>query len=219
MTAGFIDSDAYTNVRLQAAPKLDGSLFGQVLKLDLSTYQVQEFASGLRSPAGIVIVDSSKGDELYVTEHGPKGGDELNFITKGSDYGWPKVSLGLPYVVHDGTDSGTLYGTHLGYVPPIFSWTPSIAPSAIIQLSRGLDRFNSWHEGDLLLGTLKNQSLMRIRLTSPETVSSVEEMKIGFRIRDLEQVGDVLVLSSDDGRVATIQKKSKIIGDGPYPPS
>lgn len=217
MTAGFIDSDAYTNVKLQTAPDLDGSLFGQVLKIDLATYRVQEFASGLRSPAGIVTVDSPEGDALYVTEHGPKGGDELNFISTGSDYGWPKVSLGLPYVGDDGTGAGTRYGTHQGFAPPMFSWTPSIAPSAIIELTGSLDGYGSWQKGDLVFGTLKNQSLVRIKIANQQTVTTVEEMKIGFRIRDLEQVGDVVVLGSDDGRIATIQKKSKIIGDGPYP--
>jgi glucose/arabinose dehydrogenase len=217
MTAGFIDSDAYTNVKLQTAPELDGSLFGQVIKIDLATFRVQEFASGLRSPAGIVTVDLPEGDVLYVTEHGPKGGDELNFISKGSDYGWPKVSLGLPYVGNDVTGADTRYGTHQGFAPPMFSWTPSIAPSAIIELSESLDGYGSWQKGDLVFGTLKNQSLVRIKISNQQTVTTVEEMKIGFRIRDLEQVGDVVVLGSDDGRIATIKKKSKLIGDGPYP--
>ena len=133
------------------------------------------------------------GGTLFSTEHGPAGGDELNLITEGSNYGWPIVTLGTDYGSY-GWRGSKFVGEHTGYQAPIFAWVPSIAVSNLIQVE-GFDK--RW-DGDLLVASLKAQSLFRLRLEKQAVLYS-EPIWIGQRLRDIAQLQNgTIVLWTDD---------------------
>jgi aldose sugar dehydrogenase len=130
------------------------SSFGKIFEIDLDTENSRVVSLGHRNPQGLTV--TSRG-ALFSTEHGPKGGDELNLITEGSNYGWPNVSLGTEYKGYD-LENHAPVGEHTGYQAPVFAWVPSIGPSNLIEV-RGFDR--RW-DGDLLVASLKANSLFRL---------------------------------------------------------
>ncbi|HWV09023.1 MAG TPA: PQQ-dependent sugar dehydrogenase [Pseudomonas sp.] len=113
------------------------------------------YSLGHRNVQGIAY--DAQNQRLYSHEHGPRGGDELNLIEPGNNYGWPLVSFGVDY-----TGAHVTPYTELpGYVPPLLHWAPSVAPSSLM-LYRG-QRFPQW-DGDLFASTLAEKSVRRIRL-------------------------------------------------------
>ncbi len=113
------------------------------------------YSLGHRNVQGIVYDRQRK--RLYSHEHGPKGGDELNLLQAGGNYGWPLTSFGVDY-----TGAMVTPFTELpGYLAPELHWTPSVAPSGLA-LYTG-DRFPHW-KGDLFVSTLAEKSVRRVRL-------------------------------------------------------
>ena len=167
--------------------------YGKVIEIDLATGQHRQIARGLRNMQGIAI--DAEG-QLWTVEHGLRGGDELNLIREGRDYGWPRESLGTLY--NKLPIPGALsYGRHDTFEPPVHAFLPSVATSSL-ELLQG---FNSAWDGDLLMGTLKDQSLYRIRVTDGRVVFA-ERIPIGERIRAARQIdGDRLVLYTDDNEL------------------
>ena len=106
------------------------STLGKIVEISISTQKVRIISMGHRNPQGLVW---TKTGELLSTEQGPAGGDELNFITQGSNYGWPNVTLGTDYGAY-GWKEDALVGKHTGFKPPLFAWVPSIAVSNLIQV-------------------------------------------------------------------------------------
>lgn len=134
--------------------------------------------------------------ELWAHEHGPQGGDELNRVLPGRNYGWPVITFGREYVV--GTRIGE--GTERADVePPIKQWTPSIAPSGMAFYTG--DVFPQW-KGNVFVGALKFQLLARLVLEDGKVVHE-ERLDIGRRIRDVRQGpdGHLWLLDESDGRV------------------
>lgn len=159
---------------------------GKILLLDPDTGATEIFARGVRNPQGL-LRDSEGG--VWETEHGPQGGDELNLIERGYNYGWPEVTLGVNY----GTTPWPFnpkQGRHAGYPMPRFAWIPSIGVSNLVQA--GGEQFPLW-QGDLLVSSLIGMSLFRLRLHEGHVIY-VEDIDIGERIRD------AIVLH--DGRIA-----------------
>ncbi|WP_047396150.1 PQQ-dependent sugar dehydrogenase [Chitinibacter sp. ZOR0017] len=137
--------------------------------------------------------------ELWATEHGPQGGDELNIIRAGRNYGWPVITYGRNYGL--GTAIGE--GTHKsGMTQPQYQWTPSIAPSGLA-FYQG-NAFPGWR-GNLLLGALKYQMLVRLELDGERVVHEERLLKDQFgRIRDVRVGPDGLVYlltDEDDGKL------------------
>src|SRR5262249_9730824 len=150
---------------------------------------------GHRNPQGLVV---SKTGELFSTEHGPSGGDELNLISEGANYGWPNVTLGTEYNAYNWKEG--LQGRHTGYQLPIFGWVPSIAVSNLIQV----DKFNDRWDGDLLVASLKSLSIFRLRLDGTKVIYS-EPIWLGQRIRDVTQISTgTIVLWTDDAQLLFI---------------
>jgi glucose/arabinose dehydrogenase len=139
------------------------------------------FTYGNRNPQGMKIHPET--GDIWTHEHGPKGGDEINIIKAGNNYGWPKVCYGIDY---DGTKI-TDYTELPGMEPPIHYWVPSIAPSGMAFISS--DKYPNW-KGNLLVGSLKFQNVSRCILKD-NTVLSEEELLEGLgRVRSIEQGPD-----------------------------
>jgi hypothetical protein len=195
-------------------------LFGGVVKIDKESGSASRVAQGFRGPSGITVRAGARGEEIWVMDHGPRGGDELNLVSEGKDYGWPWVSYGRKYFDVSPGQAGTIdtkFGTHLGYHEPVFYWTPSIAPSQISFLRENLDSYNSWAKGDLILSSLKAKSLFRIKLNQQQNVQSYEQVVIGARVRDLSIEGKTLYLSTDDGRIIILDQGGEPDSVGAFP--
>ena len=154
------------------------------------------FSYGHRSPQGLA-VDPITG-RIYQTEHGPKGGDEVNVIEAGGNYGWPVVSFGRDY-------SGAYispFTSRQGMVDPLVQWTPSTATSGLV-VYRG-SAFKDW-EGDLLAGGLIEKSVRRIDLQNGQVIGQeVLLTELDERIRDVRVGPDGLIYvltDSPTGRV------------------
>jgi cytochrome c2 len=171
------------------APLDPRSGFGKIVEIDLDTLQHKVISKGHRNPEGLLI--TAEGD-MFSTEHGPSGGDELNLITEGADYGWPHVTLGTDYGKYSWQNARA--GEHAGYQVPVFAWVPSVGLSNLIQVSG----FSPRWDGDLLVASLKATSLFRMRRDKNRIVY-VEPIWIGQRIRDIQQIEDgTIVLWTDD---------------------
>ncbi|WP_410499738.1 PQQ-dependent sugar dehydrogenase [Chitinibacter sp. S2-10] len=126
--------------------------------------------------------------ELWSTEHGPQGGDELNIVRAGGNYGWPVITYGVNYGIGTRIGEGV---AKAGMVQPVYQWTPSIAPSGLA-FYRG-KAFKNW-QGNLLLGALKYQMLVRLELDGNRVVHEERLLKDLFgRIRDVRVGPDGLV--------------------------
>lgn len=142
----------------------------------------QLFSRGHRNPQGLVV---ARDGVIWSAEHGPAGGDELNILVRGGNYGWPLATYGTQYgltnwpLAEPGAD-------HQGFVEPRTAFVPSVAPSSLIQVSGG--SLSAW-DGDLIIGTLAGQSLYRMRVRQGE-VRYAEPIRLGQRIRSLAQGRD-----------------------------
>jgi glucose/arabinose dehydrogenase len=156
---------------------------------------------GHRNEQGLVF-DAQSG-RLWETEHGPRGGDELNLIVAHKNYGWPVITYGMDY-------SGAYvspYTQRAGLEQPLIYWTPSIAPSGLA-IYRG-DKFPEWN-GDLFVGALAFKHLRRVHLDTDGNVVSQEQLLNDkqWRIRDVRVSPDgYLYVSTDenDGRVLRLE--------------
>ncbi len=136
--------------------------------------------------------------ELWAHEHGPQGGDEVNRVLPGRNYGWPVITYGREYVV--GTKIGE--GTERADIePPVLQWTPSIAPSGMAFYTG--DAFPQW-KGNLFVGALKYQLLARLVLDGDKVVHEERLLtELGRRIRDVRQGPDgrLWLLDESEGRI------------------
>jgi glucose/arabinose dehydrogenase len=152
---------------------------------------------GHRNPQGLAINPTD--GMLWEQEHGPMGGDEINIITAGHNYGWPQVSYGLNY---DGTPVGTGKAQMADMDDSVWHWTPSIAPSGMTFYTG--DLFRGW-KGSLINGALKFQMIVRLTLDGDKVVKE-ERMLQGLheRIRDVRQGPDgalYLLTDNNAGRI------------------
>lgn len=147
------------------------------------------WTSGHRNPLGAAINPWSH--ELWIHEMGPKGGDELNVIDAGRNYGWPLVSDGNHYNDSPIPD----HRTQPGLAAPLRSWNPSISPSGLAFYTG--DLFPTWR-GDVLIGGLSSNALIRLRIKD-RNVTGEERIDMGRRIRDVIQAPDGAVLLLSDG--------------------
>ena len=159
-------------------------------------------SQGHRNAQGIVLFNNK---DLLAVEHGPRGGDEINLIKQGADYGWPFVTYGQPYGSGDYVRP-TKTGTHAGFIEPLTYWVPSIAPTELVQLPK--DGWGSWSD-QLLLGTLKEQAVVLIKLDQKLAVVEQVKVDVGHRVRDLEVLPTgVAVATTDSGQLLLISLAS-----------
>ena len=149
----------------------------------------QIWSLGHRNPLGLAFAPDGR---LWEDEMGPRGGDEVNLILPGRNYGWPRASNGSNY---DGTDIPD-HRPGDGFEAPKVWWNPSISPSGLIIYTGAM--FPQWR-GDALLGALSGQALIHIRIRGA-TAEKADQWDMGARIREVEQGPDGIGLSAR-GRV------------------
>jgi aldose sugar dehydrogenase len=126
--------------------------------------------------------------EVWMVEHGPQGGDEVNVVESGRNYGWPLVTYGRNYGT--GTSIGE-EGPRAGFEQPLTRWVPSIAPSGMAFVTS--DRYPGW-KGSLLVGALRGQMVVWLTLDGRRVVAEQRLLQnLGERIRDVRQGPDGLV--------------------------
>jgi glucose/arabinose dehydrogenase len=157
------------------------------------------YAFGIRDPEGAAI--NPKTGELWETEHGPAGGDELNIIRSGRDYGWPVISYGRQDKTGKPVGSGLT--AKPGMEQPIYYWFPDIAPSGLMFYTG--KRFPEW-KGNLFVGSLGSNALIRLVLDGEHVVGEEQLLTNRHeRIRDVRQGPDGLIyLLTDDGSLLRI---------------
>lgn len=162
---------------------------------DQGRVKAQVWAYGIRNPLGI---DFDGEGRLWEMEMGPAGGDELNLIRKGVNYGYPKVSNGDHY-------DGTPIPDHApgdGFEPPKLFWNPSISPSSLL-VYKG-DLFPEW-KGDAFIGALSGEALIRVDLDG-ETATKADQWPMEARIRAVEQGPDGAIWLIEDGENGRLLK-------------
>jgi glucose/arabinose dehydrogenase len=191
-----LDNDLGKIVRITpdgAAPK-DNPFFGK------SDARPEVWSYGHRNPQGLTINPAD--GKLWEQEHGARGGDEINVIAPGKNYGWPLVSYGVNY---DGSPVGTGKQQQAGIEDPLWHWTPSIAPSGLTFYTG--DLFPAW-KGNLFNGALKFQLLSRLEIKDGKVVKE-ERLLQGLheRIRDVRQGPDgalYLLTDNNAGRILRV---------------
>ena len=157
-------------------------------------WKPEKYTLGNRNQQGAALHPAS--GALWTHEHGPQGGDEVNIIRAGANYGWPVITYGANYGTGTRIGEGT---AKPGMAQPIHTWVPSIAPSGMAFYSG--DKFPKWR-GDLFVGALKDQMLVRLKLDGDKVVHEERLLKGALgRIRDVRAGPDgFLYLLNDESR-------------------
>lgn len=194
--------------RMQSTSAQDpGQARGKVLRLNLDGttpsdnpdapaggVRAETWTTGHRNPYGLVFAPDGR---LWLHEMGPRGGDELNLLEPGKNYGWPIVSNGDNY-------SGTpipRHATRPEFTAPLLYWTPVIAPAGLAFYDGNL--FPQW-QGSALIGGLRAQALVRVAFRPDGQPDEVDRWNMGARIRDVAVAPDGaiwVIEDSDPGRL------------------
>jgi len=180
------------SARREEAQNQSNSL-GKVMRISLapSAKGAAIYTSGHRNPQGIVR-DPVTG-AIYVSEHGPRGGDELNRLRPGGNYGWPLVSHGIDYPFARVSP----FTHHQGFEDPEVIWSPSIAPSGLAVYHGTL--FQRW-QGDFLVPALRERSVRRLVRDGDRVVRQELLLgELGERIRDVKVAEDGSIYALTDG--------------------
>lgn len=197
--------------------KRTDSVFGKILEFNANSNAYSIYSSGHRNAQGLYF--SADDDRLFESEHGPFGGDEVNILSRGADYGWPKGTFGKPYPLFDTgnkgdeirslnpsstidkrlSNFGAVSGSQPGATLPIMSWAPGVGAGNILKIQRN-SSFQDWRQ-NILVSLMADMSLHRLILSGNSSVYD-EKIALGFRVRDfiLNDKG-FLILSADEGRL------------------
>jgi glucose/arabinose dehydrogenase len=156
--------------------------------LGRATVSRETFAHGFKDPEGAAIHPET--GELWLVDHGPQGGDEINIVRAGRDYGWPEVSYGVQYDARqaDGRKNvpvGSGRTSMPGIEEPIYFWVPSIAPSGMAFYTG--DLFPEW-QGNLFVGAMAGRHLVRLVLDGERVVAEEKLLEeLDLRVREVRQ--------------------------------
>src|SRR5688572_5558283 len=159
------------------APKDNPFVNKEAAKPEIYTYGNRNIQGLARDP---------QSGRVWASEHGPFGGDELNLIQPGANYGWPRVTTGLDYKTKEPVSENR---SMPGMIDPKVTWSPSKAPSGLVVYTG--DRFSEWR-GSVFSGGLVTQDIRRIKLDGDKVVGQ-ESLPIGRRVRDVVQGPDGLI--------------------------
>jgi glucose/arabinose dehydrogenase len=164
-------------------------------------WKPEKYTLGNRNMQGAALHPQS--GELWTHEHGPQGGDEVNIIRAGVNYGWPVITYGVQYFTGTRIGEGT---AKPGMAQPLHYWVPSIAPSGMAFYAG--DRFPRW-KGDLFVGALRDQMLVRLKLDGEKVVREERLLRgVLGRIRDVRSGPDgylYLLTDSSEGVLARLE--------------
>lgn len=193
--------------RTEALAQDPAASYGKVLKMSLDGSRVEVFSMGHRNAQGLL---KASNGTLWLTEHGPRGGDELNRLEPGANYGWPLVTYGTDYGRRSWPASES-QGEHARYTKPAFAFVPSVGLSQLVEADAEL--FPLWR-GDLLLASLKAATLFRVRFDE-QHVMYVEPIVIGQAIRDVEvdERGRLVMLTADNQDLIVAEPSTSHVGD------
>lgn len=176
--------------------KDDGSIPSDNPVIAGNTGPTSVYSYGHRNPQGLALHPET--GKLWEAEHGPMGGDELNIIVKGANYGWPTYSIGVNY---DGTKISDGHSA-AGITPPVYTWTPSIATCGIAFITS--DKFKSW-KGNLLVTGLAAQKLYRCVVNGDKIAGEEVVLSNQGRVRNVIQAPDGSIYVSVEGPGRIIQ--------------
>lgn len=169
----------------------DGSIPTDNPFVDAPNAKKAIYSFGHRNPQSLTVHPET--GAIWETEHGPRGGDEINIIEPGKNYGWPVISYGINY-------SGTQFTQEVarkGMEAPLHYWVPSIAPSGMAFVTG--DRYPGW-EGDLMVGSLKYMRLQHVQLNDKNEVIGEQKLINNMgRVRDVRMGPDGYLYASVEG--------------------
>jgi aldose sugar dehydrogenase len=163
------------------------------------------YSIGHRNPQGAALHPDTS--ELWLVEHGPQGGDELNRVVPGANYGWPIRSYGCPYGSPVGEACRIGGGTHApDFIEPVSKWVPTSTAPAGLMFYTG-DKFPEW-KGQAFMGALAGRSLWRLQLSEGREVARVQMFDtLGERIRDVRQGPEGWIyLLTDSGKLLRLER-------------
>ncbi|WP_348796970.1 PQQ-dependent sugar dehydrogenase [Flavobacterium adhaerens] len=169
----------------------DGSIPKDNPFFDNETAKKAIYSYGHRNPQGLAMNPAT--GTIWENEHGPQGGDEINIIKKGANYGWPVVTYGIDY-------NNSIISTEtqkLGIENPIYYWAPSIAPSGMTFVTS--DIYPNW-KGHLLIGSLKFQYLELIKLDGDKVIGRQKIATDIGRLRNVIQAPDGYIYLGVEGK-------------------
>ena len=164
--------------------------YGKTILINKKSYQSKIFTMGHRNPQGLTLTINNK---IYLTEHGPMGGDEINLLKGGgSNYGWPLATYGVNYNYRNNGhiwpfDANNNNHELLNFEEPLVSFVPSIAASQLLEYKGNL--FKRW-KGDILVGTLVRHRLFRLRIKDNKMIVLDDSLILNKRMRDLIELED-----------------------------
>jgi glucose/arabinose dehydrogenase len=168
----------------------DGSIPEDNPFVDTPNAKTAIFSFGHRNPQGMV--KHPETGKIWIHEHGPKGGDEINIVQKGKNFGWPKISYGINYIGTTFTEDTALPGME----QPLFYWVPSIAPSGMTFITS--DIYPDW-KGNLLIGSLKFEYIERLVLKNDKVVKREKLLEGMGRVRNIRQGLDGYIYAALEG--------------------
>lgn len=197
--AGDFGNDNFNRDAPGAEVQNDSSDYGKVISLNPETRQAQILSKGHRNPGGIAIRPDG---EIWLAENAAEGGDEINRIVEGGNYGWPIRT----FTTHYGLKSWPAETDEIppDYVRPALALVPSPALSSMAAMSG--TEFPAW-KGDLILGTLKGQLIYRVHVGDGDVILA-EPIDLGFRVRDLavDSQGRIYLKADNRGEVIRLSR-------------
>lgn len=200
-TGSYERDDRYRDTDFSRALAQDESSdHGRVIEVDFLSGKSRHLARGLRNPQGLAVDSAGR---IWVADHGMRGGDELNLVSEGANFGFPAVTYGTHY---DGSPAGNRgqHANHDGYDKPVLAFVPSIGTGALV----ALEGVNYAWEGDLLVSGMGNQTLYRVHVEDGRAVYA-EPISIGYRVRDMLVLDDgTLALMTDHRRMLFLRAEA-----------
>ncbi len=211
-----LTTNSFCNVKELAQD--NNSLIGKILFIELETSNYIIFSKGHRNPQGLTTVNNL----ILSAEHGPTGGDEINLIQFGQNYGWPISSYGEPdnNCSRESSRTYEYFKSHskYGFIEPIYAFVPSIGINQIIEVP---DNFSEYWKNNFLVTSLANGTIYRILLDKNyEKLFYHEKIFIGKRMRDIiysDEFNVFLIALEGEGKISFPSKGSYGTGKNPYP--
>jgi len=197
-TVGDFSLDRLNGLSSDVAPQNPSLPWGKVNYIDLANQSFHVWTLGHRNPQGLLVLSDGR---IIAAEHGPQGGDELNILESGGNYGWPFESFGTKYGSYGEykDDLPAPSEDPIKFKKPLFAFVPSPAISQLIEVKK----FHSKWNGDILLGSLKAKTLFHIRIDKDKVIF-VEPIPINHRIRDIKQIDSSIYILTDEGSILKI---------------